>query len=216
MSDVGAEAEAGYREREQQVLDLFTRHKRKLQFLAVSRCTHDDRLLAAVCRFSDSLWAWHVGSRLSPSASRTEIGSWNLDLYPDEELNPDAYEQADQLPDEILGEAKRFENPAWVVKVHSILHDGSFQAGPWRGYRHALQFICNGLPLFAYTSCKCRRAYQVQMLALAHVGVRADASSLDNGHVEALPVKDFVQRGASQRSAYRFTSRGVQVVLDER
>ncbi|GAA3348612.1 hypothetical protein GCM10020358_67710 [Amorphoplanes nipponensis] len=217
MSDAGAEAETDYHEREQHVLNLFTRHKRKLQFLAVSRCAHDDRLLAGVCRFSDSLWGWHAGSRLSPSASRTEIGSWHLDLHVDEELSPDAYEQADQLADEVLGEATRFENPASVVKVHSILHDSSFQVGPWRGYRHALQFFCNGLPLFAYTSCKCRRAYQVQMLALAHAGIRADVtSSLDSWNVEALPVKGFLKRGAPQRSAYRFTSEGVQVVLDER
>jgi len=217
MSDAGAEAEARYRERERQVLDLFTRQKRRLQFLAASRCAHDDRLLAGVCRFPDGLWAWHAGSRLSASASRTEVGSWHLDLYADEELDADANEQAGKLAVEILGEAKRFEIPASVVKIHSVLNDGSFQVGPWRGYRHALQFFCNGLPPLAYTSCKCRRAYQVQMLALVYAGVRADvASSLERRHLEALPVKGLMKRGVPQRSAYRFTGRGVEVVLDER
>lgn len=85
------------------------------------------RILAGGCRFSDGLWAWHAGSRLSPSASHTEIGSWHLDIFADEELGPDVYEQADQLADEILGEARRFESPASVVEILDYRHDGTFR-----------------------------------------------------------------------------------------
>jgi hypothetical protein len=189
VEEAGAGPDVRQDEREQQILGLFARQRRKLRFVAASRCAHDDRILAGVCRFSDGLWAWHAGSRLSPSASRTEIGSWHLDMFADEELGPDVYDQADQLADEVLGEARRFESPASVVKIIENRWDGTFQVGPWRGYRHALQFFANGLPLLAYTSCKCRRAYQVQMLALVHAGVRADLSAAPEcRHVEALSI----------------------------
>ncbi|MGN9889824.1 hypothetical protein [Micromonospora sp. L31] len=217
MDGANSDPDESPSERELQVLQLFTTKRRKLQFLAASRCPYDERILAAVCRLADGLWAWHAGSRLSPTASRTEIESWHLDRFDSEEFTPEIYRQADQLADELLSDAPRYESPATVVRILSCGNDDTVRVGPWRGTRHALQFFANGLPLFEYTSCKCRRAYHVQLLALVHAGVRADAGTIRRGsHVKALPVTRASKSAGVAGLAYQFTDRGVQVALDER
>jgi hypothetical protein len=203
-------------ERELQVLHLFATQRGRLEFLAASRCHHDQRLLAGVCRFSDGLWAWHSGSRLSPTASRTEVASWHLDRFDSKEFTPEIYRQADHLADEFLGDAPRYESPATVVKVLGRGSGEGVRMGHWRGTPHALQFFANGLPLFELASCRCRRAYQVQMLALVHAGVRASAGTIRRGiHVQALPATRASGATGVTGLAYLFTDRGVQVTLDE-
>ncbi|OKJ46005.1 hypothetical protein AMK25_05415 [Micromonospora sp. TSRI0369] len=203
-------------ERELQVLHLLATQRRKLEFLAASRCTHDGRLLAGVCRLSDGLWAWHSGSRLSPTASRTEVASWHLDMFDSEEFTPQIYRQADHLADEILGDVPRYEKPATVMQVFDCDSDGGVRVGRWRGTPHALQFFAGGLPLFEHASCNCRRSYQVQMLALIHAGVRADAGTLPRGiHVKTLPVECARRSAGVTGMAYLLTDKGVEVTLDE-
>jgi len=204
-------------ERELRVLELFSTRRRRLRFLAASRCPHDERLLAGVCRLRDGLWAWHAGSRLTPMASRTEVESWHLDRFDSEELGPEIYRRAGELADDVLGEARRYESPATVVSILGIDSDGTVRVGPWRGDRHALQFFASGLPLLQYASCGCRRAYQVQMLALVYAGLMADTGAIPAGrHVNALPVARLGEPADATALAYRFTARGVRVSLDER
>ncbi|WP_436528566.1 hypothetical protein [Actinoplanes sp. HUAS TT8] len=208
-SDSGALAD----QREQQVLRLFDAHRRTLQLRAATRCPHDERLLAGVCRLPDGLWAWHAGSRLAPQASRIEISSWHLDRYAIEEITPELHDEGQQLADELLRTNPRYETPATVLRI-DVCADGAIRPGPWRGSRYALQFFAGGLPLLASTTCKCRRSYQVQMLALVHAGVSADLNAMPRTrHVEALPITR-VKGPSPVRSAYRFTDQGVQVDLD--
>ncbi|OKI85933.1 hypothetical protein [Micromonospora sp. CB01531] len=217
MDGANSDLEGSPSERELQVLHLFMTKRRELPLLAASRCPHDERLLAAVFRLTDGLWAWHAGSRLSPSGSRTEIESWHLDRFDSEEFSPEIYREAAQLADELLSAAPRYESPATVVRILSCGGDRTVRVTSWRGTRHALQFFANGLPLFEYTSCKCRRAYHVQMLALVHAGVRADAGTIRRGsHVQTLPVTPAGKSAGVAALAYQFTGRGVQVTLDER
>ena len=203
-------------ERELQVLQLFTTKRRRLQFLAASRCPHDGRLLAGVCRLADGLWAWHAGSRLSPGASRVEIESWHLDRFASEEFTPEIYCQANHLTDELLSGAPRYESPATAVKILSGSDEDGVRVGCWRGSRHPLQMFADGLPLFAYASCQCRRGYQVQMLALVYAGSgpRWRYSTRESSVGPAsYPCERDCRHGCL---AYGFTDRGVQVVLDER
>jgi hypothetical protein len=138
-------------------------------------------------------------------------------MFASEELTPEIYDKADQLADEVLGESRRYETPATVVVVHGTNSDGTLRVGPWRGTRHVLQFFASGLPLLQYASCQCRRAYQVQMLALVHVGVRADAGTIQPGrHVKALPAARIGRPADTTGLAYQFTGDGLRVVLDER
>lgn len=102
------------------------------------------------------------------------------------------------------------------MKILSGSDEDGVRVGCWRGSRHPLQMFADGLPLFAYASCQCRRGYQVQMLALVYAGVRAGAGAVRRGsHVMALPATR-VSGTADTGLAYGFTDRGVQVVLDER
>jgi hypothetical protein len=90
------------------------------------------------------------------------------------------------------------------VSILGTNSDGPARVGPWRGERHALQFFANGLPLFHYASCRCRRAYQVQMLALVHAGIMSDTGSIPAGrHVKALPVARFGSPADVTGMAYR-------------
>ena len=214
MAGAPSDSDATADQRERQVLQLFAKHRRETQLLAATRCPRDERLLAGICQLPDGLWAWHAGSRLSPQASRIEVSSWHYDRYASEELTPEIYGQGDQLADELLEHNPRYETPATVLRVH-VHADGTIQPGTWRGSRYALQFFANGLPLLASTSCKCRRSYQVQMLALVHAGARAQLNGMSRTwYVPALPITRAKGPGPV-RLAYRFTAKGLQVDLDE-
>lgn len=212
----GEAADQVQEERVRQVLELFNTRRRGLQLLAASRCRHDERLLGAVAQLNDGLWAWHAGSRLSPQASRREVGSWHLDLVDSEDLDPHVYQQAEEHVDEFLAGQQRYETPASVVKVTSYGPGGDFQVGPWHGATHALQFFSNGLPLLQPASCNCRRAYHVQMLALVYAGVCVAAGSLQaDFHVKAMPIARGGQAADTTGFAYSFGTAGVQVLLEQ-
>ena len=91
-------------EREAQVLGLFRDHRRRLRFLASSRCPADEGLLGASCELPDGLWVWIAGSRMSPSASLDAFRSEYLDLFDETEWTGDVYEQASEYADEQLRE----------------------------------------------------------------------------------------------------------------
>ncbi|MFD6713649.1 hypothetical protein ACFWDB_07135 [Micromonospora chalcea] len=139
-----------------------------------------------------------------------------MDMFDSEEFTPQIYRQADHLADEILGDVPRYEKPATVMQVFDCDSDGGVRVGRWRGTPHALQFFAGGLPLFEHASCNCRRSYQVQMLALIHAGVRADAGTLPRGiHVKTLPVECARRSAGVTGMAYLLTDKGVEVTLDE-
>lgn len=89
-------------ERELQVLDLFRKHRRGVEYIAQSRCPHDGRLLGAVQHLPDGLWVWQAGSRLSPSGSRIEVESWFLDALDESEFCSEAFRQASEYVEEEL------------------------------------------------------------------------------------------------------------------
>ena len=206
---------AGYSERELQVLESFGSQRRGAQYLAVSRCPNDKRVIGAVRRFPDGLWAWHAGSRLSPRASRVEVRSWYLDLLDEDKISAETCQEANDFADAQLAGAERYETPPTVVKILSGGPEEEMKIGPWRGAAHALQFFANGLPLLQPTTCACRQECHVQMLALVYAGVCVAAGTVRTGiHVPALPIRRGGPSAAKNGLAYSFEDGRLRVNLD--
>jgi hypothetical protein len=104
-------------ERELQVLGFFRQRRRGAGFLASCRCPHDGRLLGAVCRLPDGIWAWQGGSRLAPAAGWEEARSRFLDMFDEAEWLPEIWEQAAQYADEEVRVRGRAGWDATVMKI---------------------------------------------------------------------------------------------------
>jgi hypothetical protein len=150
-------------EREAQVLGLFRDHRRKLRFLASSRCPADGGLLGASCELPDGLWVWIAGSRMTPSASLDAFRSEYLDPFDEAEWTGDVYEQASGYADEQLREwGGHLQWDPEVLRVQMPASDDE-EVMIWD--RHS------GGPHSSVTThrtvtCGCRRHYMLAVLAL--------------------------------------------------
>jgi hypothetical protein len=156
-------------ERELQVLGLFRDHRRRLRFLASSRCPADGGLLGAACKLPDGLWVWIAGSRMSPSASWDEFRSQYLDMLDESDWTDGTYEQAGEYADEQLREwGRRLQWDPAVMKVQLPASDDE-QIMTWD--RHSPE-PRPGLTTHRTVTCGCRTHYMLPVLALVYAGIR--------------------------------------------
>jgi hypothetical protein len=104
-------------ERELQVLSLFRQRECGAGFLASCRCPHDGRLLGAVLRLPDGIWAWQGGSRLAPAQGWDEFRSQFLDTFDQAQWSPVIWEEAAQYADEEIREWGRLGWDTTVMKI---------------------------------------------------------------------------------------------------
>ena len=159
-----------FRERETQVRGLFRDHRRKLRFLASSRCPADGGLLGAACQLPDGLWVWIAGARLSPSASWDEFRSQFIDMLRDENgWTDDAYEHAEEYADEQLREwGGRLQWDPAVIKVE-LPASGDEPIMTWDRHSPAPR---PGVATHRTVTCGCRTHYMLPVFALVYAGIR--------------------------------------------
>lgn len=156
-------------DRQTQVLGLFRDQRRRLRFLASSRCPADGGLLGAACRLPDGLWVWIAGARLSPCASRDEFKSQYLDMLDENDWTDGTYQQAEDYADEELREwGGRMAWAPTVVKVE-LPSSGDEQIKSWDGQSPELR---PGAQTHRTVTCGCRTHYMLPVLALVYAGIR--------------------------------------------
>jgi hypothetical protein len=157
-------------ERQAQVLGLFRDHRRRLRFLASSRCPADGGLLGASCELPDGLWVWIAGSRMSPSASLDAFRSEYLDLFDETEWTGDVYEQASEYADEQLREwGGHLQWDPEVLRVQMPASDDE-EVMIWDRHSDGPH---SSVATHRAVTCGCRRHYMLAVLALVVASVRA-------------------------------------------
>lgn len=196
-------------ERELQVLGLFRQRERGAGFLASCRCPNDGRLLGAVCRLPDGIWAWQGGSRLAPAQGWDEFRSQLMDTFDQAEWSPEIWEEAAQYADEEIREWGRL---GWDATVMKILPGAGDE--PIRVQDRQSPESRAGVALTRLVTCGCRRHHMLPVLALVFAGIRAATGLARPGtHVPPMTVPEPCRPRAPRESIYSVSNDG-RIVID--